>query len=229
MQKHVLTAMAALCVVIATMGQAPTTGLKAYWPMNGNFSDVSGNAVNGTNTGATATTNNAGAVNNAMLFTNPTSTVSQYASHPVNSSLSFSGTQNFSISFAFYLNSPWVHAGGFYDNCLNYNGVGVWIWQEGAPTNYRLRINYRNGSLASTPIPLATWKHVCCIRNNGTLSIYIDGVLNSTGPEGTNTPTYPFPARFGTMFWEGQSPANYNPLHGKMDDMRIYNLSLIHI
>lgn len=223
MQKHLLTAMAALCIAFATVAQAPTAGLRAYWPMNGNYSDLSGFAINGTNFGTTATTNNTGAVNNAMLFTNPTNTVSQYATHPVNSGLSFATGTNFTISFAFYMTSPWVHTGGLYDNCLNYNGYGIWIRQNGGPTTYTLQFNYRNGSLASGAIPIGTWKHVCCIRNNGTLSIYLDGVLNSSGAEGTSTPSYPFPARFGTMFFEGMSPANYNPLHGRLDEMRIYN------
>lgn len=202
----------------------PTSGLVAYWRMDGNFNDSTSNAINGTNTGATATTNNFGVANKAMDFNNPTSTVVQYATHPINAALNFSGTQNFTISFAFYINSPWVHNGGLYDNCLNYAGPGIYIWKPGSAPN--LQFNYKNLSLASTSIPLATWKYGTFVRDNGTLKIYIDGVLNATGPEGTTSPNYSFAARFGTMFYNASAPPNYNPLHGKMDQMRIYNRAL---
>lgn len=202
----------------------PTSGLVAYWRMDGNFNDSTSNAINGTNSGATATTNNFGVANKAMDFNNPTSTVVQYATHPITTALNFSGTQNFTISFAFYINSPWVHNGGLYDNCLNYAGPGIYIWKPGLAPN--LQFNYKNLSLASTSIPLATWKYGTFVRDNGTLKIYIDGVLNASGPEGTTAPTYSFAARFGTMFYNASAPPNYNPLHGKMDQMRIYNRAL---
>lgn len=210
------------CKIISA--QIPSSGLVAYWPLNGNYTDAGPNAVHGTNFGSTTTVNKQGALNSAVDFANPTSTVSQYATHPVNTALSFGTTQNFTISFLFYLKSPWVHTGGFYDNCLNYNGPGVWIWMiNGVPT---LQFNFRNASIAAPNIPLGVWKHVTCVRNSGTMSIYIDGNLVSSGAVGTGTPAYSFPARFGTMFYNAMTPPNYNPLHGRMDEFRIYNRAL---
>jgi hypothetical protein len=220
----VLVLTTASCFIAFSIFAQPTSGLVAYWPMNGNYNDAGPNAINGTNAGSTASTNKSGAANSAMNFDNPTFTVVQYATHPINSNLNFSGTQNFTITFLFYLNTPWVHNGGFYDNCLNYNGVGIWQWNLG--TNPNIQFNYRSRSLASTQFTTGVWRHVACVRNNGTLQIYIDGLLNASGPEGTGTPSYPFAGRFGTMFYDAQSPKEYNGLHGKMDELRIYNRAL---
>lgn len=204
--------------------QIPTSGLVAYWPLNGNYIDAGPNGINGTNSGSTATTNKFGVANSAMDFNNPASTVAQYATHPINANVNFAPGQNFTISFLFYINTPWVHTAGLYDNNLNYNGPGIWVWKPGANPN--IQFNYRNASVASTQLTTGVWQHVTCVRNSGLLSIYLNGVLNASGSEGSGTPSYAYPARFGTMFFHAQSPQEYNGLHGKLDELRIYNRAL---
>ena len=51
---------------------APTNGLIGYWPFNGNANDVSGNAKNGTVTGATLTSDRFGSTNSAYNFSGVT-------------------------------------------------------------------------------------------------------------------------------------------------------------
>jgi hypothetical protein len=46
----------------------PTNGLVGYWELDNNGNDSSGNAYNGTVTGATATTDRSGAANRALMF-----------------------------------------------------------------------------------------------------------------------------------------------------------------
>jgi hypothetical protein len=46
----------------------PTNGLVAYWPFSGNANDLSGNANNGTVSGATLTTDRFGNTNSAYSF-----------------------------------------------------------------------------------------------------------------------------------------------------------------
>lgn len=202
--------------------QAPTAGLVGYWPMNGNYNAGPGTSVNGVNAGSTATTNKAGVANSAMNFSNPASTVPQYATHPVTAGLNFTAAQDFSIAFMFYLPS-WFHNLGFYDNNLNYNGIGIWMWDIGSRV---IQFNFRNGSLASTALQLGTWYHVCCVKSGSALRIYINGALNTTGAPGTQTPTYTYPGKFGTMSFNGQTPAEYNGYNGKLDEFRIYNRAL---
>ena len=201
-----------------------TLGLVAYWPLDGNYIDYGPNGIHGTNVGSTPTTNAGNTPNRAMLFLNPSSAVPQYATHPVNSNVNFSGTQNFTIAFKVYVNSPYVHTGGFYDNNLNYGGPGVWFWDVSGVK--KIQFNYKNNSIASTALPLGVWKTIVCLRNNGTIQIYIDGVLNVSGTEGTLAPVYSYPARFGTMFYSGYTPPQYNGFNGKIDNVRIYNRAL---
>lgn len=208
-----------LLLGFSLFAQAPTAGLVGYWPMNGNYNAGPGTSVNGSNVGSTATTNKAGVANSAMSFSNPGSTVSQYATHPVTAGLNFTAAQDFSIAFLFYLPS-WIHTLGFYDNNLNYNGVGIWMWDIGSRV---IQFNFRNGSVASTALQLGTWYHVTCVKSGTALRIYINGVLNATGTTGTQTPIYSFPGKFGTMSFNGQTPAEYNGYNGKLDEFRIYN------
>lgn len=225
MKKFLPAFVAVLCTYHIAQAQ-PTAGLVAYWRMDGNYTDAGPNSINGTNAGSTATTNSKNLSNTAMQFLNPGGSVPQYATHPINAAVNFSGTQNFTYSFVYYLNAPWVHTCGFYDNNLNYGGPGIWIWQSGGPVDYKIQFNYKGNSLASTPQPVGAWRHVAVVRNGTTIKIYVNGVLNATGPEGSVVPVYSFPARFGTMFYNGFSPPQYNGLIGKLDEFRIYNRAL---
>jgi len=224
MQKILLSVLALACILLVEA--QPVAGLMAYWPMNGNFADNGPNNITVTNNGSTSTTNTLGVAGYAMNFLNPGPGVVQFANQAINSNVNFSGSQNFSIDFSVYANTPYVSAGGFYDNNLNYGAPGVWFWNN--PGYPQLRFNYKNASIGSTngAFPLGEWKHVCFVRDAGTLSIYINGVLNVSGPEGTTSPSYPNPAKFGTMYFNSPGYYEYNGFNGKLDDFRIYNRAL---
>jgi hypothetical protein len=207
----------------------PTSGLIAYWSLDGNYTNTISSALNGTNFSSTATTNKNSVANKAMAFANTNTNaliVGQYATIPVNAAVNFTGTQNFTISFYALFNSPFIHAGGLYDNCLNYGGSGCFFWNpSGFP---QINFNYKNGSVG-TPngaIPLNTWLQLCLTRDNGTLKIYVDGVLVASAAEGATAPAYSFPARLGSMFYNSYSPPQYNGHNGKLDEFRIYNRAL---
>jgi Concanavalin A-like lectin/glucanases superfamily len=202
-----------------------TTGMVAYFPLNGNITDAGPNGISGTNFGGTATTNNAGTANSAMNFANVPAPVAQYATHVTNANTSFAATQNFTIAFACNINSI-PHPGGLYDNNLNYGGPGVWLWNaNGFP---QINFNFKNGNIGTTngALTLNTWKHIAAVHNGTNISIYINGVLNVSGAESTTAPVYSFPARIGSMFFNGFTPPQYNGLNGKLDELRIYNRAL---
>ncbi|MGG9962058.1 LamG-like jellyroll fold domain-containing protein [Ferruginibacter sp. SUN106] len=224
MKRTLLTLMAGACMY-AGIAQ-PTAGLQAYFPMNGNFNDAGPNGIVVTNTGATSSTNGSGAANTAMFFNNPTSTVVQYATHPPAASLNFGTAQDFSVDFNMFITGPFVHSAGIYDNNLNYGGYGIWLWNS--PGYLQINLNFKNGNVGTTngALNVNTWYHICCQRSAGTLKIYINGVLNASAAEGTTVPAYTYAARFGTMFFNGIVPPNYNGLVGKIDEMRTYNRAL---
>ena len=223
MKRILLSLVAALC--ISTSFAQPTAGLMAYWRMDGNYVDASPNLINGTNFASTATTNNKNVASTAMAYANPASPVVQYATHPVNANLSFGTNQDFTIDFS-VLTSSQPHPGGIYDNNLNYGGPGVFMWN--ANGFQQLQFNFKNGSVGSTngALPLNVWKHVACVRAGAVTKIYVNGVLNVTSAPGTTAPVYSFPGRFGTMFFNGFSPPQYNGHNGKIDEFRIYNRAL---
>jgi Concanavalin A-like lectin/glucanases superfamily/Secretion system C-terminal sorting domain len=222
--KSVLLTMLAVVSLFAVTAQ-PTAGLMAYWRMDGNYVDAGPNFINGTNFASTATSNNKNVANKAMAYANPSSTVPQYATHPVNANLSFGTNQDFTIDFS-VLTSSQPHAGGIYDNNLNYGGPGVFMWNSNG--FQQLIFNFKNASALTTngALPLNVWKHVACVRAAAVTRIYVNGVLNVTSAPGTTAPVYSFPARFGTMFFNGFSPPQYNGHNGKIDEFRIYNRAL---
>lgn len=56
------------CFSVISLAQIPTSGLNAYWPLDGNANDYSGNANNGAVNGATPTTDRFGNPNRAYAF-----------------------------------------------------------------------------------------------------------------------------------------------------------------
>jgi hypothetical protein len=161
-----------------------------------------------------------------MNFSNPSTSaqvVPQYATHPITSSLNFTALQNFTLSFWVYFNSPFNHNCGIYDNNINSAGYGAFF----SNTPYiGITFMCRGSQTVTTSgaIPLATWKHISCVRNGTSMQIYINGVLNASGTTGTGTPSYSLLGRFGTLAFSGYpAPNNYNGLEGKLDDVRIYN------
>lgn len=223
--KNLLFTLLSVCLLVSVNAQ-PTAGLVAYWKMDGNFTDSGPYNITGTNSGATATTNSAGTANKAMAFSNPTGTVVQYGSHAINSNVNFSGSQDFSITMNIYLNAPYVHTGGLYDNNLNFNGPGVWYWNvSGYP---QIQFNYKNASVGTTngALQLGVWQRIACIRQSGVLKVYINAVLINSTSEGTGTPGYGTAGKFGTMWYSLQTPPGYNGHNGKIDEVRIYNRAL---
>ena len=212
-------------ISLLAVAQPTNIGLIGYWKMDGNFNDAGPYAAHGTNYSATATTNIASIANKAMQFLNPSPTLTavvQWGTIPINSNFNFTDNQDFTIAFYTFANSPYIHQGGFYDNNLNYGGPGVWFWNN---STMRVQFNYKNASINTLgTFPMGQWVHVAAVRASGTLKLYINGILNNTGAEGTLTPTYAYPARLGTMFFA--SYPNYNGLNGKMDELRIYNRAL---
>lgn len=215
---------------LSANSQAPTNGLVAYWPFDGNFNDSGSNAINGTNFSSTFTSNVFAESNKAVTFSNPNPNfyiVNQYGSHPNNANLNFMLNQDFSIDFNFLISSPYVHSGGFYDYGINTYSYGVWFWN--ANGFLQLQFNFGNASIGTTDGAIAydTWKHVTAVKTGDLLKIYIDGQLNATGNCGTTVPNYTSTVgRFGSMYFSSISPPQYNGCNGSLDELRIYNRAL---
>jgi hypothetical protein len=221
-----------LCSFFSLSGysQAPTNGLVAYWPFDGNLNDSGSNGINGTNFNATFSSNVFAESNKAVDFsnTNPSiTTVNQYGSHPANANLNFGLADDFSIDFNAYIKTPYIHAGGFYDYGTNSYATGVWYWNQNG--FLQLQFNFGNGSVGSTNGGLLydTWQHITAVKTGTLIKIYINGILNASANAGVTTPNYSsVTGRFGAMYFSSFSPPQYNGANAKMDELRIYNRAL---
>lgn len=219
----VLVLLASCFACFSLLAQPTTTGMLAYFKLNGNTTNSGSTNVTATMVNTSYTTNNAGVANNAVQFGGNTSSVIDFTD---NGNLDFAAGTNFTISFSFFFNG--TATSGLIDNCLNYNGWGVWLWSTVSGT-WNLQFNYRNnsvGSAAATAFTVNDWHHVAAVRNNGTISLYIDGVFRLSASEGSGTPSYPINMIAGGMAWSGFSPPRYNPFGGKIDEIRVYNRAL---
>jgi hypothetical protein len=238
--KRFLLYLAMSVYTLVVTAQAPTSGLVAYWPLNGNFTDAGPNNISVTNTGATAAANNVGVANNAIYINNTSlssgNPASVFASGAINAAINFNSTASYTISFAFRINATGPvttgnQSSGFFDNNMNYNGYGLWFWRTTAAGNpIILHFNNRNGNRqtnpTTTPISLNTWYHMLVTVSSGTFSaMYINGnAVTPVTTAGTGVPSYTYGTRFGCLYFDGfTSNSTYAPFQGNMDELRIYN------
>ncbi|MEI6261742.1 MAG: LamG domain-containing protein [Deltaproteobacteria bacterium] len=195
-------------------------GLVAYYPLNGNANDESGNGHNGTVNGAILTTDRFGNTNSAYSFDGVQDHVIRV---PSNNNLNF-GKSDFSMSVWIKPNSssnPQImgkdnHAGtaattGYLLRYLDGKGVSFGVRDP------------ISGTFVDSPHPLGyEWTHVVAFRESNVLKLYINGVFDSSMPESSavdvsNTADF----KIG-RFDEWYQPS----FRGNIDDVRIYNRAL---
>ena len=211
------------CFLCFSVWGQTTAGMIAHFKFSGNTSNTGPANVSASAVSTSYSTNNAGAPNSAVQFGG---NLNSYVEFVDNGNLDFSGTNNFTISFGFYFNG--TSTSGLIDNCLNYGGWGIWLWSTVSGV-WNLQFNYKNnsvGSAAATNFTPGRWNHVAAVRNNGTISLYINGAFRLSATEGTTAPIYPINMIAGAMAYGSFSPPRYNPFGGKLDEIRFYNRAL---
>lgn len=211
------------CFLSFSLFAQTTTGMLAHFSFGGTMTNFGPANITASGVNTTYTTGRAGVPNSALQFAG---TTSSYVNFVDNGNLDFSGTTNFTVAFSFFFNGSTTS--GLVDNCLNYNGWGVWLWSTVAGT-WNLQFNYKNnsvGSAAATAFTTGVWHHVAAVRNNGVISLYIDGAFRLSAAEGSGSPSYPINMEAGSMTFGSFSPPRYNPFGGKIDELRIYNRAL---
>lgn len=197
----------------------PTNGLVAWWPFNGNTNDESGSGNNGTNNGASLTTDRFGNANKAYSFNG----TSSYINCPSGTTTSLNVIGN--ISYCFWLKTSQTSTGlitAFGEEQVVGGGYLAGV-NDGGATLGKLGYAISGTNWASSTIPLNNnnWRFIVITLSNDTMRLYIDNVLNkqSTGI----TPTYSWTGirRIGV--------ANYvlnGFFQGDLDDIGIWNRAL---
>jgi hypothetical protein len=198
----------------------PTTGLVGYWPFCGNANDESGNGNNGTNNGATLTTDRFGNSNSAYSFNGTNNFIELVNSAQLDNMNDFSistwyQVNNTSPQFQFLVSKDLMGdpPNGDWDFYVNYNKV-----------KFDITINTNNNSgTQNSLIEPNTWNHALITRNSlsGLINIYINGVLENsfTGYIGPYSNTQ-------KMNFGRQGSSNQHFLNGKLDDIGIWNRAL---
>lgn len=218
------------CVTASTQGltyfqtrevSSPTPGtcegMLAWWPLNGDANDRSGNGVNGTVYGATISTGYNGVVNGAYQLGETNQYI--YMGSPASfSSLSNALTYSVWVARTGTSSNQWPQIMGASDTHTGFgirtNSYGSSIYFEWGYTPFAGAswgaIGY--GSLAA----LNNWRHVVVTFDGSVARIYIDGVLVSMS---SSTALRPGQASFSlttaTSGWQG-----------KVDDARVYGRAL---
>ena len=196
----------------------PTNGLVGWWPFTGNANDLSGNGNNGTNNGATLTTDRYSNNNSAYYF-NGASQID--ISGPITSAST--GNNQATISTWFFI--PTIHNINSYlvgyGNPNQQNGQIFAIGEDGSNGIYSTFYGGPFNAISNIAYPLNSWHNITVVKGtNGLVSFYLDAILIysqtvSTPNIGNNS------GRFGRALWN--SPEFFL---GKLDDIGIWNRAL---
>ncbi len=191
-----------------------TNGLVAYYPFNGDASDESGNGNDGTVYGATLVPNRFGNPNRAYSFNG----VGNYINCGNNPSLNLS---TFSISY--WVNSDHVPGTGSVSDIICKGGNYSSSWDN--ITNPNPGVSFSDGTTGYAAIPTSAfsankWYHIVGTYNKDTLTIYVNGISNSTVFTSQNPQTNTVPLCIGA----GSTSSDF--FRGSIDDLRIYNRAL---
>jgi hypothetical protein len=195
-----------------------TQGLVGYWPFCGNANDDSGNGNNGTNNGATLTTDRFGNSNSAY---------------------SFNGINNWiQVANSSILNpvaitiSAWIKPNDYY------NGNASFIVNKGFDQNqghYDLNIATSNQKLrfvlgpniyseSNSVMNLNEWKFITATITGLTMKIYINGVLENTVTQSTN---FGLGSNIEDLYFGKMNSVNFPYwFNGIIDDIGIWNRAL---
>jgi hypothetical protein len=188
-------------ISIPAWAQNPTS-LMAWYPCTGNFNDQSGNARHGTVTGAVLSADKHGNVTGAYTFDGVDDYVTlpilgPYTSFTLMTRVKFTSTELMNI-FSGY-------EAGWYPSVF----AGKVRWYDG--TDWRV---------TSTAINNNQWHDIAYIFNNGTYSLYVDGVIEYTGVGAASITT-------GRVSILGKvATVSMRFFQGSLDDIRIYNTAL---
>lgn len=208
-----------LCLLdVPLRASAPTDGLVAYYPFNGNANDASGNQLHGTLTAVTPTDDIFGNTNSALFFDGVSSGV--VCGNPA----AFNFQSGFTLSAWIKLNGPQVnkYVLGKYDFPSSANSYGIGTSGNSQPYGFIQRDGPYQDVSAPTPSTMndGKWHSIIFIYDAESIRIYRDGLLAGT------TPVSPYPPFANSVPLTIGRIASGQAFSGSIDEVRIYNRPL---
>ena len=192
-------------------------GLVAYYPFDGNASDMSGNGNHGTVHGATLGTDRHGIAGKAYSFDGVDDYIRIASSEELRDLTEYTvslwaWSQNFSANY-----NPLVSkSSGDISSFEIYGGNGFTLTHNRSSTH---KYQYYSA------LPSSRWNHLLISYSNGTLSKYDDGSLHASSTGWANPEHHDFPVYIGKGTWQTGNTSLYFH-HGSIDDVRIYDRAL---
>ncbi len=207
-------------------------GLTAYYPMNGNANDASGNGSNGVVNGATLTTDRQGNPNSAYEFDGE----SHYISIADSSQVDFAQNQDFAVVF-------WVKVADIQPFTKSGDNDIIEKWDgEAKSQSYPYVFRYLNqnhkhhgkivvarydgddnpGFGSTVKVNDDQFHHVAFVKNGDQLQLFIDGNLDATLTDRTVGNT----TNDSPLFLGRRGSPLKNQFKGVIDDLLIYNRPL---
>jgi hypothetical protein len=195
-------------------GTTPSVSPVAYYAFENNANDsVGSNHGTSYNTPQYTT----GRIGNCVNFTGGSSYITIPAVVSTDFTVSFfvKTTQNYTTDGDFFMGCSLLNGEesgmDFTDWGITYlaNKIAFGAGYTGGTSTFKSTSTVNNGQ----------WRHVCCTRNSstGAISIYIDGVLETTGSGPTGARTAPSVLHIGNNKSLGET------FSGQIDNMKIYN------
>jgi uncharacterized protein YjdB len=208
--------------VNAVSGGIPTSGLVGWWPFNGNANDESGTGNNGTNYGATLTTDRFGNSNKAYAYDG----ISNYIEVLSSPSIEFSSS--YSIS-AWFNSDIWAGVGTDRSIISKIHPTGWYGGYEiligGTPGGGDMahigNIGGSNFHLTHGGYSINTWYMATATFDGNVIKLYMNGVLIDSSIHPGLLQTSTLPLRFGRRGTGGDQW-----FVGKIDDIVLYNRAL---
>lgn len=226
--KSLLNAIIPLVVVTTTMAQVPNyvpiNGLVAWWGLNGNANDESGNGLNGTVSNVTLTIDRFGNANSAYSFDG----ISSKITGPNSSLLNLSNNRSVSVWIKSINNTSTADHGIIGYNSTSNNGHnGYMLYLQSTGKLISLEDNYFGGPASwsgavsndNTFLSDNVWHNIISTRKNDSTKIYIDGRLQ-------NVYTSLIPNFNNSSIIIGHTNFSNQYFKGSIDDIGIWNRSL---
>ena len=192
-------------------------GLVAYYPFDGNASDMSGNGNHGTNNGALPGMDRHGVLQKAYSFDgqNDYVTIQNWQVSGLD--------DDYSLSIWFRWNGPNAYEWQYLlvQGWVSIDGAAPFRLQQKNDKLYFYAEDSGQGSLFT--VQTDKWYHLTCVHTGSSKSMYVDGnLIHSESSNGIPSQIGSIPVNIGGI---SHFPTSY-PWNGSLDQVRIYNRAL---
>ncbi len=206
-----------ISISTSSPANAQTKQSIAYYPLNGNFNDATGNGHNAVETGLSYANDRKGAANSACNFNGNNA----YSKTVPNPDLSFGTTDSFTVTFWMKVFSVSNYYLTMMSKCEISDTTGYTIGFDNSG-KIRVLTNLLHPVTSSQAISLNDWQFIAVTYTNRLIKIYINGILNAAGSVPTLTKNN-HGLIFGRMCYSVSNNSDYN---GLLDEVKIFNVLL---